>query len=309
MLFVVYKRKLLIEMSLKRKLTQDDLRKAMSEHKKKAGVVKRIESPLAKYTDAGQLMCILCKTIVRSEAVWPVHLNSKSHKENILSAKKTKLETDTTKVHTGLKRSTSPSQESSANKKIKGILKANKTQSTQVSSALPSDFFDKPSKQVNGTARSNAVAQKSESKKEVASEKDVKNVETEEEKDRNKDASQIQLPEGFFDDPVLDAKVRNVEYKNPIEEEWEKFQKVIKEETAQSAQIIADDQEEATTERQLDEIEEQIRHWSRVMDLVKRKEQVQAADRKQKNVDDDNSSGDEAEFDEFLDWRAKNSYK
>lgn len=36
-------------MSLKRKLTQDDLRKAMSEHKKKIGAVKKIESPLAKY--------------------------------------------------------------------------------------------------------------------------------------------------------------------------------------------------------------------------------------------------------------------
>ena len=47
----------------------------------------------------------------------------------------------------------------------------------------------------------------------------------------------------------------------------------------------------------------------RVMDLVKRKEQVQATDRKQKNTDEDASSEDEAEFDEFLDWRAKNSYK
>ncbi|XP_017878714.1 zinc finger protein 830 [Ceratina calcarata] len=297
-------------MSLKRKLTQDDLRKAMSEHKKRAGTVKKIESPLAKYTDAGQLMCILCKTVVRSEAIWPVHLNSKSHKENILSAKKTKLDTDTTKIQ-AFKRPTSPSQESSVNKKIKGILKNSKAQSVQVSSSLPSDFFDKPSKQVNGTTQSNAVAseQKSENKKEVVPEKDVKNVEIEEEKEKSKDANQASLPEGFFDDPVLDAKVRNVEYKNPIEEEWEKFQKVIKEETAQSAQIIADDQEEATTERQLDEIEEQIRHWSRVMDLVKRKEQVQATDRKQKNADDDVSSGDEAEFDEFLDWRAKNSYK
>jgi zinc finger protein 830 len=35
------------------------------------------------------------------------------------------------------------------------------------------------------------------------------------------------------------------------------------EETAQSAQIIADDQEEATTKRQMEEIEEQMRHWSR----------------------------------------------
>lgn len=37
-------------------------------------------------------------------------------------------------------------------------------------------------------------------------------------------------------------------------------------------------------------------------------EQVQSTDRKQENIDDDLSS-DEAEFEEFLDWRAKNSYK
>ncbi|XP_012163633.1 zinc finger protein 830 [Bombus terrestris] len=297
-------------MSLKRKLTQDDLRKAMSEHKKKIGAVKKIESPLAKYTDAGQLMCILCKTIVRSEAVWPVHLNSKTHKENIILAKKTKLETNPTKVQT-FKRPTSPLQESSTNKKIKGILK-NSTQSAQVLSSLPSDFFDNP-KQVNCTIPSSTpiITQQSENDKEPVHEKDLKNVEVEEEKEkeRSKDTNQPPLPEGFFDDPVLDAKVRNVEYKNPIEEEWEKFQKEIKEEAAQSAQIIADDQEEATTERQLDEIEEQIRHWSRVMDLVKRKEQVQATDRKQKNTDEDVSSEDEVDFDEFLDWRAKNSYK
>ncbi|XP_031842438.1 zinc finger protein 830 [Nomia melanderi] len=300
-------------MSLKRKLTQDDLRKAMSEHKKKLGVVKKIESPLAKYTDAGQLMCILCKTVVRNETAWPVHLNSKTHKENIELAKKTKLETTTSKspTHT-FKRPTSPSEESSTNKKVKGILKNPLPQSTQVTSSLPLDFFDNY-KQTNGFMSQNASVTtcKLENNKDFVNDTDIKNVEIEEEKeiDRNKDTNQTVLPEGFFDDPVLDAKVRNVEYKNPIEEEWEKFQKEIKEETAQSAQIIADDQEEATTERQLDEIEEQIRHWSRVMDLVKRKEQVQATDRKQKNTDEDVSSGDEADFDEFLDWRAKNSYK
>ena len=301
-------------MSLKRKLTQDDLRKAMSEHKKKLSVVKKIESPLARYTDAGQLMCILCKVTIRSEAVWPVHLNSKTHKENITLAKKAKLETDTSKTpaHT-FKRPTSPSQESSANKKIKGILKNSLTHLTQVASNLPSDFFDNTCKQSNGTIPLNASVpiQRSENDKQLINDKELKYVEIEEEKEteKNKDINQPVLPEGFFDDPILDAKVRNVEYKNPIEEEWEKFQREIKEETAQSAQIIADDQEEATTERQLDEIEEQIRHWSRVMDLVKRKEQVQATDRKQKNTDEDVSSEDEAEFDEFLDWRAKNSYK
>lgn len=99
---------------------------------------------------------------------------------------------------------------------------------------------------------------------------------------------------------------RNVEYKDPIEEEWEKFQKEIKEETAQSAQIIGDDQEEAATERQFDTIEEQLRNWSRVMDLVKQKELVQTTEKKQDNND---SSSDEDDFDEFLDWRAKKSYR
>ncbi len=38
------------------------------------------------------------------------------------------------------------------------------------------------------------------------------------------------LPEGFFDDPKLDAKARKVEYKDPMAEEWEKFQKSIQKE-------------------------------------------------------------------------------
>ena len=38
------------------------------------------------------------------------------------------------------------------------------------------------------------------------------------------------LPEGFFDDPKMDAKARKVEYKDPMTEEWEKFQKTIQKE-------------------------------------------------------------------------------
>ena len=38
------------------------------------------------------------------------------------------------------------------------------------------------------------------------------------------------LPEGFFDDPKKDAKARHVEYKDPMTEEWERFQKSIQKE-------------------------------------------------------------------------------
>lgn len=71
------------------------------------------------------------------------------------------------------------------------------------------------------------------------------------------------LPEGFFDDPVKDAKARNLEYKNPIEEEFEKFKKEIKEAEDHSMVIITDEQEESTAERQIDEIDAQIKNWSR----------------------------------------------
>ncbi|XP_015590017.1 zinc finger protein 830 [Cephus cinctus] len=299
-------------MSLKRKLTQNDLRKAMNDHKKKMGTIKKIESPLAKYSDSGQLMCILCKSVVRSETVWVLHLNSKMHKDNIALAKKTKLEPENVPkvLPATLKRPSSPAHEHTESKKIKSILKNGTQPSSRSQGNLPADFFDKaPSVSTDSTSLqiSNIKVKldNSVSNDNTESQK----VEVDQDKDKAKDPSQAALPEGFFDDPIMDAKVRNVEYKDPIEEEWEKFRKEIKEETAQSAQIIADDQEEATTERQLDEIEEQIRHWSRVMDLVRRKEQVQTTDRKQENVDEDVSSGDEAEFDEFLDWRAKNSYK
>ncbi|KAG7212997.1 hypothetical protein KM043_002335 [Ampulex compressa] len=265
------------------------------------------------YTDAGQLMCILCKSVVRNETVWTVHLNSKTHKENIALAKRGKSEAENAPkpVAPVFKRPPSPHQEATANKKIKGILKKSVLQSADASANLPADFFDSAAKQpVSGiTSIPSATMHKLENNVDSVNNIESKTMEVDEGKEKGKDGNQTVLPEGFFDDPVMDAKVRNVEYKNPIEEEWEKFQKEIKEETAQSAQIIADDQEEATTERQLDEIEEQIRHWSRVMDLVKRKEEVQATDRKQESVDDDVSSGDETEFDEFLDWRAKNSYK
>lgn len=76
-----------------------------------------------------------------------------------------------------------------------------------------------------------------------------------------------------------------------------------------------------TTERQIDEIDEQMRIWSRVLDLEKKKEAVVEKVKESKsetmNVDDDspetdnsdNSDHEDIDIDEFLDWRAKNSHK
>ncbi|XP_034935809.1 zinc finger protein 830 [Chelonus insularis] len=292
-----------------KKLTQQDLRKAMYDHKKKAGLVKRIESPLAKYTEAGQLMCIICKTIIRSEAIWVVHLNSKTHKENIEITKKKLDDKVNNKLNSSSnKRSPSPTKENVPNKKIKGILKNPGHIKTSTSSALPSDFFDQAS--LNGKPAIASVpktTEKSSADKnnELSNESTVMEIEQVQEAEANSSAA---LPEGFFDDPVLDARVRNVEYKDPIEEEWDRYLKEIKDETDHSAQLIAEDHEEATNERQLNEIDEQLSNWSRVINLLKKKEQFRIKP-KQVATRKDDSTDDESEYDEFLDWRVKNSYK
>lgn len=156
-------------------------------------------------------MCILCKLVIRSETIWSVHLNSKMHKDNVTLAKKTKLENPvkTPNIQT-FKRPLSPTQDTSTSKKIKGILKNSSQPVVQTKSNLPADFFDDNSKQVNGAS---APMQKSESKDKdpTVNTMDVKHMEEEEkekEKEKIKDVNLPILPEGFFDDPVMDAKVR-----------------------------------------------------------------------------------------------------
>ncbi|XP_071444217.1 zinc finger protein 830 [Hetaerina americana] len=285
-------------------ISQLELRKIMLEQRKKLlQNTKKIDSPLAKYSNDGQLSCILCGSIVRSEAVWNIHINSKQHKENILNAKKRREDQlrakDSELGPAKLKASTS---DEPPLKKHKGA------------SALPPNFFDN-AKSISAEGTSAApkgilLTDYNNSEDEECEEgsSEAKNNEKDDSKTVSKDRNHETLPEGFFDDPVLDAKVRNVEYKDPIEEEWERFQRAIKEEATVSAQIIMEDQEEAIAERQIHEIEEQMRNWSRVIDLEKKREEVNACGVKIKTEDDDSSSSaNEDEFEEYLDWRAKKS--
>ena len=78
------------------------------------------------------------------------------------------------------------------------------------------------------------------------------------------------IPEGFFDDPKLDAKARQVQYVNVEEEEWQKFQKEIAEEEVNAQEILTEDRNEATTDRQIEEIDEQIEAWKRCVIISSR---------------------------------------
>jgi zinc finger protein 830 len=109
---------------------------------------------------------------------------------------------------------------------------------------------------------------------------------------------------------VIIFQARNQEYKDPIEEEWEKFQREIRDADNKSAAIIAEDQEEATNERQIDEIEEQMKKLSRVLDLEKKKENIISISNSTKvmDVDDESVEDENEDFDEYLDWRSKKAF-
>ncbi|KAJ8965351.1 hypothetical protein NQ317_012858, partial [Molorchus minor] len=220
-----------------------------------------------------------------SEAVWTVHVNAKQHKQNIQLAKKLKERTNN--FTSPLKRALTPPI-AVPEKKTKGILKNSQTTENLEDPTKSTDFQEDFLNKTNG--HQIKILQQL-----------GPNGKTEIMESEGKD-----LPEGFFDDPKLDAKARNQEYKDPIEEEWDKFLRAIKEANNESNAIIAEDQEEATTERQIDEIDEQITKLSKVLDLEKKKVEVISVSSEFRGVgfDDDNDL-EEQNFDEFLDWRKK----
>ncbi|XP_058839956.1 zinc finger protein 830-like [Topomyia yanbarensis] len=322
----------------KKKYTQQDLRRIMNETKAGSGkqtdtTTKKIDSPLAKYNEAGQLTCVLCRSIVRSEAVWKVHINSKQHKENIEEAKKLKNKTaqsasaaaqlksqptpgSTPPPPGAFKRPSSPSVSqinANSSKKLKGILKHSTNEPKHPDAGvLPEDFFES-----GAPIRKDLVNIRLPSGSRLKEEtKETEAVPVEPPLEDEK------IPEGFFDDPKADAKARNIEYKDPNDEEWDRFQKEIKEATTESMAIISEEQEESTVERQISEIDEQIRNWSRVLSLEKKKDEVrhrtatalEAGERmvnvkKEKRERDSEDEDDDGDFDEFPDWRAKKSFK
>lgn len=293
-------------MQMEKQKAQEEMRRLMAERKKKNSKISKIDNPLAKYNNNGQLMCILCNSLVRSEHVWQVHINSKQHRENVEKAKKLKELTNNFTVGKIKHKSSSPPKDVPPEKKVKGILK-NAKELPVISVQVPKNNAPQIVSYHNEEIKRTPLSITPITETEVVAKTPAASTS---EMDTTVPTSDQPIPEGFFDDPILDAKVRNIEYKDPVEEEWEKFQKEIKEEASASAQIIAGEQEEATAERQIEEIDEQIRIWSKVLDFELKKEETKKnkLDTEQMCEDLEGESDNEDDIDEFLDWRAKKSF-
>lgn len=317
----------------------------MREKQRQTHDKKRVESPFAKYNSLGHLSCVLCNVQVKSELLWPAHVLGKPHKEKVAELKEAKSQPATPQSQP-VKRKV-PDSEDVHGKKAKPSSGAG-----QSTSGLPGDFFEKPSEKAASAAKSTGLSLLAGVYDEDDDDKDAaedagetgatKNAPAElpadffdssvpstpavshsgsilkadepEKSAERKDNTAEALPEGFFDDPVRDAKVRNVDApKDQMDKEWEEFQKEIRQVNTKSEAIVAEDDEEGRLERQIDEIDEQIECYKRVEVLRDKRDVVKnkALPRKETRMETESDNDEEEENEEELlgllsrDWRAK----
>ncbi|XP_017327409.1 zinc finger protein 830 [Ictalurus punctatus] len=321
----------------KKVVNQEELRRLMRQKKQQAERQKRVESPYAKYNSLGHLSCVLCNVQVKTEILWQAHVLGKQHKDKVSELKQEQSvgkvpeapQTSTLKrkaakpeVYDGKKPKASgadflqgktatsgPSagfgllagyDDDDDDDDKSGQVPSDIKQPGPASDELPADFFDSSVPGVASTPapavshlQSISIAKAAEPVKKIAKMAEA-------------------IPEGFFDDPVRDAKVRNVETpKDHMDKEWEEFQKEIRQVSSQSEAIVAEEDEKGRCERQIDEIDEQIECLRRVEVLRARQEAVKNKVKNKMLEDVSESSGEEEEDEEELmnvlgrDWRAK----
>ncbi|NWX12485.1 ZN830 protein, partial [Aegotheles bennettii] len=168
-----------------------------------------------------------------------------------------------------------------------------------VANSLPADFFDSKTTAAPIVSHSGSI-QKAEVQEKIV-----------ERKENTAEA----LPEGFFDDPEVDARVRKVDApKDQMDKEWDEFQKAMRQVNTISEAIVAEEDEEVRLDRQIGEIDEQIECYRRVellrnrQDLMKEKlKEAMRLKATQEKEDEAVGSEDEEELQDLLsqDWRVK----
>ncbi|GAB0183071.1 zinc finger protein 830 [Grus japonensis] len=168
-----------------------------------------------------------------------------------------------------------------------------------IANSLPADFFDSKTTAAPVVSHSGSI-QKAEIQEKIV-----------ERKENTAEA----LPEGFFDDPEVDAKVRKVDApKDQMDKEWDEFQKAMRQVNTISEAIVAEEDEEGRLDRQIGEIDEQIECYRRVellrnrQDLMKEKlKEAMRLQAIQEKDDEAVGSEDEEELQDLLsqDWRVK----
>jgi len=255
----------------------------------------------------------LCNQQLTSETFWNAHVNGREHKQKLAELKSSVKQPPTEAVfakplppppvsqHRGIKRS-HDDVVSSNDRVIVGKSTSSVPTQSSSHSALPADFFD-----------SSPVKSSSDNSK-ITTKTNASTVQT----PLPEEISAI--PEGFFDDPHMDARIRKVEYVDKMEVEWDTFTREMKQETHVSEKIEANDDVERNFEREIKETNDLISRWQKIEDLHNQKDNLLKTKRdgtkmvnKQTKIptvsdnDDDDEASLEQELQSMYNWRQKRS--
>jgi zinc finger protein 830 len=113
------------------------------------------------------------------------------------------------------------------------------------------------------------------------------------------------LPEGFFDDPDLDAKARGISRTDNLEAEYEEFKRAMQTEEFKSDLIIEKDDVMRDVDRDIVEVDELITRWTKIEQLHQQREALKESNKakreeKQKSIqkmDEGDASSDDSDVD------------
>lgn len=298
---------------------------------KQKSATRLVNSPHAKYNSRNQLMCVVCGCRVTSAIVWHTHIAKKSHLDNLQNLKQKQYLLNNQVANkrkapfTSVDAPPPKKVPTAAPFKPKGILKGIK--SYESSSEDEDDTAVVANSNVSSTMVDGSPSTDSAVKAELKDEpmdtldETLAPIKTEDENDPSgfyltesekkgpaplpKPNTTEKLPEGFFDDPVADAKARKVEYVNKDEAEWNAFMREVSVAETTSRQIIADDTEESAKRNQILQAEEQMQLYQRVLQFDQAKQEAPVGEPSTQLSSDDDSDIDEMDT---LNWRNKNSH-
>ncbi|XP_030060659.1 zinc finger protein 830 isoform X2 [Microcaecilia unicolor] len=334
----------------KKVVKQEELRRLMRVEKRRSK--KHVESPYAKYNSLGHLSCALCNTPIKNELLWTTHILGKQHKEKVAELKGVKQPAPGPSFITSSSQAVKRKVLDAEGQEIKKVKVSDDSTLTPVS-GLPTDKAGETSQRVlpsknlgpsilardydnddkeeeeeeagttdapspahttDNTLPPGFVDIKTPSAPPVSHSGSILKAEIQEKTVERKENTAEALPEGFFDDPEVDAKVRKVDApKDQMDKEWDEFQKEMRQVNTVSEAIVAEEDEEGRIDRQIDEIDEQMECYRRVemlhdrQDMLKNTLMEAKKSKVSQEQDEQIGSDDEEELQVLLsqDWRVK----
>lgn len=214
------------------------------------GKPQKINSVFAKYNSIGQLSCIICNQIIKSDHLWNKHLISKTHLENKKKFKKkieaeNNIETETINVPRSTKRNISES-----------------VFEDESNSCL--DISEIKKKKLENNLEANSYHE------EVNNSEFVPGV----------------LPEGFYDSNKKEEISRETMKLHDINTEFEEFKKIIHREESETEFNGLMDEKIRDFGRELEEVQELIFRWEKIENFHNKRDELRD---KNKLIKTDNS--------------------